>query len=81
MKRLYICSFKECEWISAIVAHSHRRAKLVFYKIYRGVEDFLDEYLEIRVHLSKSKIDVSKLPLGEVDSDWAYSNEIYTRWD
>ena len=80
MKRLYICYFKDIEWISVIVAHSHKKAKKEFFKIYKGTTgNFYDEeWMDIRVRLSKSEIDVSKLEIGEIGSDWGYEHGIYT---
>lgn len=82
MKRLYICYFKDTEWISAIVAYSHKKAKKEFFKIHQGTTgNFRDEeWMDIRVRLSKSKVDVSKLEIGEIDSDWGYKNNIYSEW-
>jgi len=80
MKRLYICNFKDSEWISAIVAHSHKKAKKEFFKIYRGTTgNFYDEeWMDIRIRLSKSTVDVSKLELGEIGTDWGLKYKIYS---
>jgi len=79
MKRLYICSYKDAGWISGIVAESRKQAKQLFYKIWKGVtDDVWDEWIRIRVHLFKLKLDVSNLPLGEIDDDWGYALNVYT---
>jgi hypothetical protein len=80
LKRLYICRFKDDEWISAIVANSHKKAKKEFFKLYRGTTgNFYDEeWMDIRVRLSKSDADISKFPLGEIQSEWGFKNGIYS---
>ena len=79
MKRLYICRFKDTEWISAIVAYSHKQAKKIFYKDNRGTTgNFCDEeWMDIRIRLSKKKVDVSKLEIGEIDYDFGFKHGIY----
>ena len=71
MKRLYICSYVDSGWISAIVAHSHKQAKKIFFNIYQGTTgNFRDEeWMDIRIKLSESEADISKLPIGEIGSD------------
>ena len=78
MKRLYICFYKDAEWIMGIVAHSHKQAKKIFYKGSRSMYDGCDYWIDIRLRLSKKEVDVSKLPIGEIESDWGFKYEIYS---
>ena len=76
MKRLYICSYGyDSGWISGIVATSHQKAKVIFLHAYNYPYDY--EYIDIRVNLFKPEIDVSKLPIGEIDYNWGLKNGIY----
>ena len=79
MKRLYICSFKDDDWIAGIVAHSHKQAKKIFNKIHKSHhDDSWWAFLDIRIRLSKSNVNVSKLEIGEIEYDWGFKNGIYT---
>ncbi len=79
MKRLYICWYKDYEWIAAIVATSHKQAKKLFYGNWRGITgDDWCEWILIRMKLSPSTVDISKLPIGEIDTDWGLKHDIYT---
>lgn len=79
MKRLYICRYKDAEWIAGIVATSHKQAKKLFYKNWRSEHGGWsgDCWIDIRIRLSKSDVDVSKLPIGEIEYDWGFKNGIY----
>jgi len=79
MKRLFICQFEDNDWIAAIVANSHKQAKKIFYKNYRGTTgDEYTEWIDIRIRLSKSKLDVSNMDIGEIGTDLGYKHKIYS---
>ncbi len=78
-KRLFICSYKDAGWICAMVARDHKHAKQLFYKQWKETEDdYYYQWIGIRVVLDWRGLDVSKLPIGEIDDKWGYANQVYT---